>query len=456
MRNLRRIALPCLKRQVLTSNRAASQTAAEIASDISKQTTTSASGQDLQVFERIHYFDKRNAVDQVSMIYNAGSRYEEFSTAGVTHALRASLCYGRALLTKHSAFIGPFNCVTSREHINFTLAAPSMKWHLADFIFEAADHAMRDFSLLLGPIDDLRNTMKQDYALLLAQPQAHVIELLHKAAYRNGGLGRSLWANPEQTDDMTFEKMTAFAQEYFTLDNLNIVSTGISPEKLDVLATDWQPVTGQKRTPSASVYKGGNARCENNNKVVHAALAWNGYGLDAKEKLAQAVLQHTFGTQPKVHRSPYTSRLAKTAFEATGSPVHATTINIQYSDSGLFGFHVVADWRDVSKALTPIVELAKQPVSDESFERAKKSLLVDLEDRVNSDALVHEKYPALLNRDVQDWEIGQESNTPQLLEETVKSVSKADVQQVAEKIFSSPLSMAAVGRLDHVAYADEI
>ena len=49
---------------------------------------------DSAVFERIHYFDKRNAVDQVSMIYNAGSRYEEFDTAGVTHALRAGLCYG--------------------------------------------------------------------------------------------------------------------------------------------------------------------------------------------------------------------------------------------------------------------------------------------------------------------------------------------------------------------------
>ena len=54
----------------------------------------------------------------------------------------------------------------------------------ADFIFEAADRAMREMSMMLGPIDDLRATMKKDYALLLAQPQAHVIELLHRAAYR--------------------------------------------------------------------------------------------------------------------------------------------------------------------------------------------------------------------------------------------------------------------------------
>ena len=43
---------------------------------------------------------------------------------------------------------------------------------------------MREWSTLLGPITDLRNIMKKDYALLLAQPEAHVIELLHNAAYR--------------------------------------------------------------------------------------------------------------------------------------------------------------------------------------------------------------------------------------------------------------------------------
>ena len=64
-------------------------------------------------------------------------------------------------------------------------------------------------------------------------------------------------------------------------------------------------------------------------------------------------------------------------------------------------------------------------------------MLVDLEDRVNSDALIHEKYPGLLDRDVQGWEMtpllanpDEQASTPQRLEEAVSAVTKADVQQV--------------------------
>ena len=66
-----------------------------------------------------------------------------------------------------------------------------------------------------------------------------------------------MWASPSQTDEITYEKMTAFAQEHFTLDNLNIVSTGIDVEKLDVLAENWRPISGEKKTAPESAYKGG-------------------------------------------------------------------------------------------------------------------------------------------------------------------------------------------------------
>ena len=75
----------------------------------------------------------------------------------------------------------------------------------------------------------------------------------------------------------------------------------------------------------------------------------------------------------------------------------------------------------------------------------RKSLLVELTDRVNSDAVIHEKYPGLLHCDATGWElgalkagpyadkavaVGKADSTSQLIEKAVNSITKQDVQQV--------------------------
>ena len=51
-------------------------------------------------------------------------------------------------------------------------------------IFEAADSSIRDLSNLKCYLSDITANMKRDLGVLYARPEEHVIELLHKAAYR--------------------------------------------------------------------------------------------------------------------------------------------------------------------------------------------------------------------------------------------------------------------------------
>ena len=61
-----------------------------------------------------------------------------------------------------------------------------------------------------------------------------------------------------EADTMTYEKMRDFTEELFTIDNLNMVSTGLNVDKLEALAADdWEPISGQTMSPPASTYHGG-------------------------------------------------------------------------------------------------------------------------------------------------------------------------------------------------------
>ena len=46
------------------------------------------------VVKNVYLFESDTTINRVSLIYNAGSRYEDAESEGVTHAIRAGLCVG--------------------------------------------------------------------------------------------------------------------------------------------------------------------------------------------------------------------------------------------------------------------------------------------------------------------------------------------------------------------------
>lgn len=70
------------------------------------------------------------------------------------------------------------------------------------------------------------------------------------------------------------------------------------------------------------------------------------------------MLSHAFGTGgPRVKYSSGGSRLERTAAALASNPVAVSTFNSNYSDAGLFGFHVVAKSNDVGKVRNLLIIL---------------------------------------------------------------------------------------------------
>ena len=72
--------------------------------------------------------------------------------------------------------------------------------------------------------------------------------------------------------------------------------------------------------------------------------------LSSKELLASGIVCHAFGTGgPKVKYSLGGSKLEKSVLPAASNPAAVSAFNANYTDSGLFGFHLVVDSKDARK-----------------------------------------------------------------------------------------------------------
>ena len=68
--------------------------------------------------------------------------------------------------------------------------------------------------------------------------------------------------------------------------------------------------------------------------------------------LASGIAAHAFGTGgPRVKYSAGGSKLEKTVLPSASNPAAVSSFNANYSDSGLFGFHLVTSSKDAGKVI---------------------------------------------------------------------------------------------------------
>ncbi len=69
----------------------------------------------------------------------------------------------------------------------------------------------------------------------------------------------------------------------------------------------------------------------------------------SKDGLASAIVNQAFGTGPRVKWSDGANRVANAVLPLATEPASVSSFNVNYSDTGLFGFHVVTTTNDAGK-----------------------------------------------------------------------------------------------------------
>uniref|UniRef100_A0A8B9YRN0 Ubiquinol-cytochrome c reductase core protein 2 n=1 Tax=Bos mutus grunniens TaxID=30521 RepID=A0A8B9YRN0_BOSMU len=375
---------------------------------------------------------------RIGLFIKAGSRYENSNNLGTSHLLRLA----SSLTTKGAS------------SFKITRGIEAVGGKLSDILMEFLLNVTTAPEFRRWEVAALQPQLRIDKAVALQNPQAHVIENLHAAAYRNA-LANSLYCPDYRIGKVTPVELHDYVQNHFTSARMALIGLGVSHPVLKQVAEQFLNIRGGLGLSGAKAkYHGGEIREQNGDSLVHAALVAESAAIGSAEANAFSVLQHVLGAGPHVKRgSNATSSLYQAVAKGVHQPFDVSAFNASYSDSGLFGFYTIsqaASAGDVIKAAyNQVKTIAQGNLSNPDVQAAKNKLkagyLMSVEssegflDEVGSQALAAGSY-----------------TPPSTVLQQIDAVADADVINAAKKFVSGRKSMAASGNLGHTPFMDEL
>ncbi|XP_068200750.1 cytochrome b-c1 complex subunit 2, mitochondrial-like, partial [Palaemon carinicauda] len=382
--------------------------------------------------------------------FRAGSRYETANNIGASHILRSSVGLG----TKNTSSFtitrtlqqigGSLSCEAGREHVLYGLDI------IRDNIGTGLD-ILGDVStqpaFKAWELGDNLGRVKDDVATM--DPTTVAVELLHKAAFRKSGLGNSIFIPKHLIGKLTTEKMQGFVASTHTSSRMAIVGLGVDHDALVSFAKGLS-VGSDAGIVNSSVFGGGEIRQENGAAVTVVAVAGQGASLGSSDAAALAIAQQILGTGPHIKWGGNASSVLAKAVAASGGAGSASALNANYTDSGLFGYFVIADSSSVGQVLGSVHDAVKNlNITEADVARAKNQVkaAIHMATEASSDSLEDMGMQALLT--------GKYLN-PTAAAAAVDGVTAGAVRSALNKVLDGKLSMSSVGNLNGVPYLDQL
>lgn len=406
---------------------------------------------------KVAALENYSPVARVAAVVKTGARDEAQNELGASHALRvcsslATRNYSLFGLSRNLNQIGAELTVTSgREETVYLLEAT--RNNLARGVDILAEIVSRP-ELRHWEVSDAKARLLFDLDVYDSSPELRVFELLHQAAFRDG-LSKSLYAPRYNLASLDHELLAAFRAKNMTANQLTLVGTGLSHDALLHFSELFRlPEANSGSARNQSKYLGTQVRENNSSDVVHVALAFEGVSASSKDALLSDLLSHAFGTGgPRVKYSLGGSRVEKSVSALATQPMAVSSFSNNYSDAGLFGFHVVADRRDVGKVTQGVFKelqaASKAGFSEQEVARAKNSYKLAL-------GLSLENSNGVLDAIIRNPENANNALNSSELFAAVDAVKAADLNAFVKKLTASKPSLAAVGNLSDLPHLDEL
>lgn len=393
--------------------------------------------------------ENHSPVSRVAAVLNTGSRDETQEQSGALHALRV---YSNLATRNFSSFgvsrnldqIGAELSVTSsRESTTYLLE--SIRNNTARGVDILSEIISRP-ELRHWEINDARARLEFDLDVYDQQDELRIVDLIHKAAFKNA-LSNSLYAPRFNLGNLNSETLEEFRSKKFTSNRLTLVGLGIRHDDMIRFADQFRLPAGESSRQPAK-YHGSEIRDDNLNELVHVALAAEGSSQSSKDALASELASHAFGNVfNRVKYSNGASRLSRSILPLAGKPAAVTSFNANYSDTGLFGFHLIANKNDIGKITKGLVKeisnVAQNGFSNQEIDRAKNSLKISLANDLET------------SRGLIEGLAKGQSDVNELLK-SVDVVAAKDVNAFVKRVASSRQSLAATGNLSELPRLDEL
>ncbi|CAN6456841.1 unnamed protein product [Victoria cruziana] len=405
-----------------------------------------------------------NPAASVGLFVDCGSVYETPVSFGATHLLE-KIAFKSTTNRSHlrtvrevEAIGGNIMASASREQMCYSYDA--LRTYVPEMV-ELLIDSVRNPVFLDWEVDEQLQKVKAEIAEISNNPQGLLLEAIHSAGY-SGALANPLLAPESAISRLNSSILEEFVSENYTAPRMVLAAFGVDHEELLAVAEPLLSDMPKVLRPEApkSVYVGGDFRCQADSPSTHVALAFEVPGGWNKEKeaITLTVLQMLMGGGGSFSAGGpgkgMHSRLYLRILNQFQQIQSFSAFNSVYNETGIFGIHATTSSDFVPKAVDlaarELLAMATPGEVDQvQLDRAKTStksaVLMNLESRV----VVAED----IGRQILTY--GERKPVEHFLD-IIDGVTLKDISALAEKIISSPLTMASWGDVVHVPRYDSV
>ncbi|XP_012069060.1 mitochondrial-processing peptidase subunit alpha [Jatropha curcas] len=406
----------------------------------------------------------QNPAASIGVYIDCGSIYETPLSCGATHLLER-MAFKSTKNRSHlrvvrevEAIGGNVAASASREQMAYTFDA--IKTHVPEMVELLVD-SVRNPAFLDWEVKEELKKIKDELGQLSSNPQGLLLEAIHSAAY-SGALANPLLAPESAVNRLDGFILEEFVSEHYTAPRIVLAASGVEFEELisiaEPLLLDLPKV--QRHEEPKSVYVGGDYRRQADSPMTHVALAFEvpGGWHNEKEAIVLTVLQMLMGGGGSFSAGGpgkgMHSRLYLRVLNEYQELQSFSAFNSIFNNTGLFGIYASTSSDFVPKAVDIAVgellaiaapgQVTKLQL-DRAKETTKSAVLMNLESRM------------IMAEDIgrQFLTYGERKPVEHFLK-TVDGISLKDITNIAQKLISSPLTMASYGDVINVPSYDSV
>jgi len=397
--------------------------------------------------------DEMNRVETASagVWVEAGARNETPKMNGVSHMLEHMTFKGtkkrsaQAIAEDVENVGGHINAYTSRENTAYYAKVLKEDLSLAvDVVADLVQNAVLDEEEL----ERERGVILQEIHQAQDTPDDVVFDLFQEACFPGQALGRTVLGPADGVRDMARPDILSYMADHYRAQGMILSAAGnLEHDRVVDLARESFPGTssGKGKTYTPATYTGGDTRESRDIEQVHLLLGFEGPNYTDDDFYAASVMSMMLG-------GGMSSRLFQEVREKRGLVYSIYSFLAPYDDTGVFGIYAGTGPSEVEE-LIPVVcdEIGKitGDIGGEELARAKaqlkSSVLMSLES-TSSRAEQMARQLMIFGR-------------PIPTEESVAKIEAVDetaIQRVAQRIFASNPTLAALGPIDGVEDFDKV
>ncbi|KAL3825219.1 hypothetical protein ACJIZ3_021248 [Penstemon smallii] len=405
-----------------------------------------------------------NPAASIGLYVDCGSIYETPASFGVTHLLERMAFKSTSnrshlrIVREVEAVGGNVTASASREHMSYTYDA--LKTYVPHMVELLVD-CVRNPAFLDWEVSEQLKKVSAEIDECSKNPPHLLLEAIHSTGY-SGPYANALLASKSAVNRLDSTVLEEFVSENYTASRMVLAASGVDHDRLleyaKPLLSDLPNVTLPLQPKP--IYTGGDFRLQGDSGITHFALAFElpGGWVKQKDAMILTVLQMLMGGGGSFSaggpgKGMY-SRLYLRVLNQHPEIQSFSAFSSIFNQSGLFGIQAttVSDFaisaidiavRELIAVATP-GEVDKVQI-DRAKQTTKSAILMNLESKM-----------------VASEDIGKqiltygERNPVEHFLKAIDEVTPQDIAKIAQKLLSSPLTMASYGDVLHLPSYDSV